>query len=157
MLGVVAIIGVLAAIVLVSLQNARVNARDAQRLKDLETIQGALEVYYRDNGHYPAGGAGSDRACWTNPADGSYMNTTCNPLYPLVSSAYLSSVPYDPGKNGYVGTGCGGAQFYGYWSDGTQYLIGAVQESQGSSGCTQTGNWEGLSATDYTYQHYARN
>ncbi len=154
---VVAIIGILASIVLTSVQTSRVKSRDAQRMKDIEMIQGGVEMYYRDTGHYPVGGAGSNNTCWTNPADPNYTNTACNPLYSLISARYMTTVPHDPGKNAYVGTGCGGAQFYAYWSDGTSYLIGAVQEAKGSSGCTQVGNWIGSADNTYTYQYYARN
>lgn len=53
LLVVVAIIGVLATIILGSLNNARASARDAKRLSDIKTIQTALEIYYLDNGEYP--------------------------------------------------------------------------------------------------------
>ena len=69
-------------------------------------------------------------------------------------------VPYDPGTDTYLGggaTGCGGAQFYSYWSDGKTYLLGAVQEVDGTSGCTQVGSFAGPTATNYTYQYYVRN
>lgn len=53
LLVVIAIIGILAGIVLVSLTSSRSKAHDAVRMKDLETMQGAVEMYYRDIGHYP--------------------------------------------------------------------------------------------------------
>ena len=53
LLVVIVILGILASIVLVSVSAAHIRARDAQRLKDMETIQGAVEQYYADNGHYP--------------------------------------------------------------------------------------------------------
>ncbi len=46
---------------------------------------------------------------------------------------------------------------YAYWSDGTSYLLGAVSEAQGSLACTQTGNWGGPAANNYTYQYYVKN
>ena len=70
----------------------------------------------------------------------------------------MPSIPYDPGKDTYLGgTGCGAAQMYAYWSDGKGYLLGAVQETQGTSGCTQVGNWAGPTNTNYTFQYYVRN
>ena len=53
LLVVVAIIGILATVVLASLDSARSRARDAKRLSDIRTIQTALEAYYLENGTYP--------------------------------------------------------------------------------------------------------
>ncbi|MGB9743601.1 MAG: type II secretion system protein [Minisyncoccales bacterium] len=54
LLVVIAIIGILAAIVLVSLSSARAKARDAVRQSDIRQISLAMEMYYDDNGQYPA-------------------------------------------------------------------------------------------------------
>ncbi|MEI7452441.1 MAG: type II secretion system protein [Candidatus Falkowbacteria bacterium] len=51
---VIAIIGILATIAVISLQNARVKSRDARRLSDVDQMQTALTLYYRDKGKYPA-------------------------------------------------------------------------------------------------------
>lgn len=56
LLVVVAIIGILATVVLTSLNTAREKARDAKRLADIRTIQNAMELYYLDNGRYPGSG-----------------------------------------------------------------------------------------------------
>ena len=61
-----AIIGILAAIVLTGVGKARVAARDSQRMKDLETIQAAVEVYYRDHGHYPVSACSGNADCGAN-------------------------------------------------------------------------------------------
>ena len=54
LLVVIAIIAVLASIVLVSLNTARVKGRDARRLADIKSIQNALELYYDStSGTYP--------------------------------------------------------------------------------------------------------
>lgn len=53
LLVVIAIIGVLASIVLVSLNNAKSRARDAKRIADVKIIQSALEQYYAENSYYP--------------------------------------------------------------------------------------------------------
>jgi prepilin-type N-terminal cleavage/methylation domain-containing protein len=52
---VVAVIGVLAAVVFSSLNDAPAQARDAERKADLRSIQIALEQYKKDHGHYPFG------------------------------------------------------------------------------------------------------
>ena len=50
---VIAIIGILAAIVLVSLNDARTSARDTQRVGNIRNAQLAMEIYFDDNGNYP--------------------------------------------------------------------------------------------------------
>ncbi|HEY4518909.1 MAG TPA: type II secretion system protein [Candidatus Paceibacterota bacterium] len=55
LLVVIAIIAVLASIVLVSLNTARVKGRDARRIADIKSLQVALELYYDSNSNvYPA-------------------------------------------------------------------------------------------------------
>lgn len=53
LLVVIAIIGVLASIVLVSLNSARQRARDARRLSDVRQLQTVLELYFDRIGGYP--------------------------------------------------------------------------------------------------------
>jgi prepilin-type N-terminal cleavage/methylation domain-containing protein len=54
LLVVIAIIGLLATIVMVSLNTARAKARDARRISDVRQLQLALEMYYDAIGSYPA-------------------------------------------------------------------------------------------------------
>ena len=54
LLVVIAIIGILASVVLASLNSARKKSRDARRLADVKQLQVALELYYDANsGDYP--------------------------------------------------------------------------------------------------------
>lgn len=55
LLVVIAIIGILASIVLVSLNAARSKARDAARKSNIRNIATALHMYYADYGHFPYG------------------------------------------------------------------------------------------------------
>ena len=52
---VLAIIGLLSSIVLVSLNAARIKARDATRKSQVSEFKTALELYYSRNGNYPCG------------------------------------------------------------------------------------------------------
>ena len=53
LLVVIAIIGILASIVLASLNTARRKSRDARRVADIKQIQLALELYFDAAGEYP--------------------------------------------------------------------------------------------------------
>ncbi len=54
LLVVIAIIGLLSTLSIVALNQARARSRDARRLADVKQIQTALEMYYNDQGSYPA-------------------------------------------------------------------------------------------------------
>ena len=102
LLVVIAIIGILATIVLVSLNTARQKARDVRRISDLRQISMALEMYYDDNTDtgYPATGwAALDTA--------------------LETGGYISSVPTDPGTGNYE---------YGVAADNQRYVLNATLE-----------------------------
>ena len=81
LLVVIAIIGILASVVLASLNTARRKSRDARRIADVKQIQLALELYFdANNGTYPGGdelgtGAGS---------------------YAALAPTYIASLPKDP-------------------------------------------------------------
>lgn len=53
LLVVIAIIGLLASVVLLSLNSARQKSRDAKRLADMRQLASALELYYNDFSGYP--------------------------------------------------------------------------------------------------------
>jgi len=94
LLVVVAIIGLLASVVLASLKTARTKARDAERKETIHQIQTALELYYNDNGQYPAsGGALTPGNSWSNSGDSSWdtLETALKP--------YLSVLSKDPIDN----------------------------------------------------------
>jgi len=90
LLVVIAIIGLLASIILVSLNNARAKARDARRLSDWHQIALALELYADANsGYYPSvTTVGCSVANWTNI------------LSPALVTTYMSTLPRDPSNSG---------------------------------------------------------
>ena len=90
LLVVISIIGLLASIAMTSLASARVRGRDAQRIANVKQIMNALELYYEDNGSYPAsGGAASPNSGWDNSNDSSWNDLTA------VLDPYLK-LPDDP-------------------------------------------------------------
>ncbi len=94
LLVVVAIIGLLASVILVSLGAARVKTRDATRLAELHQFQNALEIYYTNHGTYPGTeNTWYDNAC-TDVADNGTAFSDINPLI-----AGILGLPEDPLPN----------------------------------------------------------
>lgn len=54
LLVVVAIIGLLSSVVLVSTRNARIKARDARRLSDLQQVKSGLDLFFNFGAGYPS-------------------------------------------------------------------------------------------------------
>ena len=86
LLVVISIIGLLASIVLVSLNTARSKSRDARRVADVRQIMNALELFYNDNSGYPAATAAGAcvpaTAANTCPTGGSPAFSTYLATYP---------------------------------------------------------------------------
>jgi len=82
LLVVVAIIGLLASIVLVSLNSARLKARDTKIMSDANQIRNLMETEYASSGNYTNVKSGGNwNAC--NGASGSYFSQTnqlCNDI-----------------------------------------------------------------------------
>jgi len=113
LLVVIAIIGLLATIVLVSLNTARAKARDSRRLSDFHQVALALELYYDNNNNaYPAIASGN-----CTPANWKTTMTTA-----LQGGGYMTLVPIDPSD--------GATYFYAYSSNatGTDYVLRARLE-----------------------------
>ena len=107
LLVVIAIIGLLATIVMVSLNSARAKARDAKRLADAKAIVVALALYYDKNGQYPNsdyGGCGG----WDASGDGNGF------LHALVTAGFLAADPSDPNIN----NSCANYRYYRYSAGG---------------------------------------
>ena len=100
LLVVVAIIGLLAGIAVVSVNAVRAKARDTKRVADIKQIQTALERRFSDTGMYPP-----------TPANGSKLGTGAAQALTSVAAGweqtatagatvYLSGVPKDPQNMG---------------------------------------------------------
>ena len=113
LLVVISIIGLLATVVMVSLNSARLKARSTKAIGDLKSLSLALEMYYDNNGSYPnsQGGAG----VW----DGYYTcwgDSTPNWILGLAPQ-YISQLPREPRNI----TNCGSQYIYN--SNGTDYKL----------------------------------
>lgn len=100
---VVAIIGFLSSVGIVSFSEAQKDARDKRRIADLRNIQSALELYHVDHAGFPRENQGANGNISTN-------QTFLNLIGP-----YLQGIPVDP-------TGPGSDTFY-YYYDG-RHLCG---------------------------------
>jgi len=102
LLVVISIIGILSSFAMVSLNAARIKARDALRKGDMAQLRTALSLYYDDEGRYPICNGGN----WLDIADPTFgafadegsvcYNTEMtvrleNPVRP-----YMMNVPKDP-------------------------------------------------------------
>ena len=114
LLVVVAIIGILSSVILGSLAQARIRARDARRLADIKQIQTALDLYADEHGNqYP---------------DDIYSTTVG--LAPTSGKMYIAAVPKDPRGSNYLYANLAfgnGACSVATGFCGT-YVLGAVME-----------------------------
>src|SRR5574344_980428 len=95
---VIVVIGILAAISMVSYTGVQNRARDARRLSDMKTITTALERYKIDHGEYPIAvgqtGYGGWEVSHVPKADGKKF------LDELIVKGYLDKEIVDPVNNG---------------------------------------------------------
>ncbi len=74
LLVVIAIIGVLATVVLASLNNARTKAGDTRSLARIRALSQVLEMYHIDHGHYPGD---NDWSTFTSGGEVRYFAANC--------------------------------------------------------------------------------
>jgi len=86
---VIAIIGILATALLVSLGGARQAARDARRIADLRQVQAALELYFNSTGNYPNANSWSSLTAIITAAN---IGVTRIPNDPISANSYAYDV-----------------------------------------------------------------
>ncbi len=124
LLVVIAIIGILASVILASLNTARVKSRDSMRQQELTELQKAVEVYYADYGSYP--NTGGSYFSTLNAGCGSTIGTQTANWIPGLAPTYIPVLPADPSF-----TNPSSCRGYAYASNGTNYKIialGSVEE-----------------------------
>jgi prepilin-type N-terminal cleavage/methylation domain-containing protein len=123
MLVVIAVIGLLAALILVGLSSFRVRGRDTRRIADVKEVQNGLELYYMKNGHYPI-------VSGTTPND-RWSNLTLQLTDPQENLG-ITQVPQDPNHNP---SDPNNSPSYDYASDaaGQHYVIAVRLEDQKSA------------------------
>lgn len=112
---VIAIIGLLATLAIVSLTTAQRKARDTKRVADVKSIQSALELYYSDHAAYPTPASWSDLS--TDLGD--YL--TQLPTAPNNTSGEAYSIVFDSNAG----------------DNATEYVVGATLEDDGHQALSQ--------------------
>ncbi len=92
LLVVIAIIGLLATIVMASLNSARAKARDAKAVSEFRQIGVALALYYDKYGRYP-----NETPVITNPWTDNFNSMATQ----LVTEKFLATVPVAPANHTY--------------------------------------------------------
>jgi general secretion pathway protein G len=113
LLVVIAILGILVVAGLVSLNSARVKARDSQRKTDLRAVSQAMDLYYTDKGAYPVAAGFGDIV--------TELMTSTPP--------YLNKVVKDPATT----------QSYKGKSSALDYCLGATLENAGDASIADDG------------------
>ena len=87
LLVVISIIGLLSTMAVVSLNDARIKARDAKRKADLAQVWTALQIYYDDHLKYPECSTLDNPTvdCWNNTLSAALANGSKPIIYPLPS------------------------------------------------------------------------
>ena len=115
---VIVVIGILATITAIAFNGIQQRARDTQRNSDIGIITKALELYYIDNGAFPAGdGSTTINSSWSTTADASWASLMTK-LRP-----YFNTSPKDPISTPGVNVHSSGYN-YAYFSNrstGTSY------------------------------------
>ncbi len=119
---VIAILGVLAALISGNFITSLKKGRDARRKADMEQIQRALEMYYEDKRAYPTPAAAPGFPFGSAFSD------------PVSTKIYMQKVPNDP-----IGVN------YGYTSDGTYYRMYSCLENDQQILPYQSQNYSGVS------------
>jgi len=102
LLVVITIIAILSVVAYTAVGGQTIKARDSKRKQDLNTIQSAMELFFVENGTYPA-----------------VLETGTDPGQ--IPKKFLSEIPVDPSTE----------QVYLYATNGTTYTLAATLETDG--------------------------
>lgn len=131
LLVVIAIIGILASVVLASLNSARRKSRDARRIADIKQLQLALELYFDATRAYPA--ALSSLAptyipvVAADPLTASYTYEKCSDTLYHIGAALEESTNPALNSDSDSGSGCTGT-----WGADAAVCSGTAGTNQGS-------------------------
>lgn len=133
---VIAVIGILASIALVSLTGVQRSARDSQRKSDLASYRTALEGYHANNTVYPATVVAGTADTTASPGASSIFGTSS----PLIAAGFMPKAILDPSNNNSackISTAAAAqACLYKYLTNtgNTSYVIWAIMENPNATG-----------------------
>lgn len=118
---VIVVIAILAAITIVAFNGIQKRGNDSQRKSDIAAIAKALELYYIDNGRYPAGsGSTTINASWSTTADASWQNLA------TALAPYAAKLPRDPISTPGAAVTSGTGYNYAYYANNSSYCGAGV-------------------------------
>jgi len=123
LLVVVAIIGLLSGMVVISIKNVKAKARDSQRVSDMNTIVTALNMYHNDNNAYPI-----------TVEEGIYITGSDTLSVALKNNGAIPTMPTDP-------TNTGDYRYYYQSTDGEDFYLQYYLETNSMSGKGQGLNY----------------
>jgi general secretion pathway protein G len=130
LLVVITIIGLLSSFAVVSLNSARVKARDALRKGDMAQMRTAMNLYYDDHGDFPLCGIFNPGAEDFGATDVCYSGALTTALI-SGTKPYMAEVPADP-RNTNNDPAVSATYIYRYASNGSEYAITyRLEESSG--------------------------
>lgn len=125
LLVVISIIGVLASVILASLNSARAKSRDAYRQSSLAQLKVALEMYYNDHLEYPITFASPGVWWGMNANGGTHGVSGATGYIPGLAPTYIPTLPLDPAG---ITTGWSG---FNYRSDASGSMYKIIVHSTG--------------------------
>ncbi|HEY0980255.1 MAG TPA: type II secretion system protein [Candidatus Paceibacterota bacterium] len=121
LLVVIAVIGILASVVLASLNSARVKARNARRASDIAQLRTAFNLGAGDTGTLPVNG-------WACVSATCYHNWSIYQAIPAVDAVFTPHMPTKPIDPVGGRTGTGGYLYHGSWPGGISSYDGRVMQ-----------------------------
>lgn len=155
---VIAIIGIISAIVMVALSDSREHSRNTARVAQIKEYQKAFNLYYSDTGYYPKFGVNETNAwmclgdypddrCWQNGGTGTIeRETIANAIVPK----YMGQMPkgetimFGQGGNLYEG------MIYTHANYGKSYKIQYIMEGSNKSCILDGATGSNLGGSDFT-------
>ncbi len=118
---VIAIIGILTALITTNLQAARERARDSRRKTDLQSINQSLRLYYSDRQTFPNGTSGVIQGC------GAAGTTACpwGGAFGSGTTTYMGYLPLDPASSSTNSIN----YYYQHASGGNNFILVAKLEN----------------------------